>query len=235
MASTIKKLKDSATSSSSKSNTPPGHKEIINNLDKLSLEGKEKCRTGSQAKVAPKLEPRSSRSDSVAKSKGERPTCSSNNRMSKIISLPQMPKKYGLKDITLDRTLGTGTFGRVHLIRIKDSKEYCALKVLKKSEIIRMRQLEHTLNERQILSRLQHPFLVSLIGTFQDPENVYFIMEYIQGGELFSYLRKYVVLIIFFIYSVFLMMLLNFMQPKYALPSNIFIATILSTEILNQR
>ncbi|KAI8914262.1 kinase-like domain-containing protein [Gorgonomyces haynaldii] len=103
---------------------------------------------------------------------------------------PVEKKKYGLKDLTIDRTLGTGSFGRVHLVRAKDSGKFWAMKVLRKADVIKMRQLEHTINERAILARLDHPFLVSMLGTFQDSENVYFVLEYIQGGELFSYLRK---------------------------------------------
>lgn len=64
------------------------------------------------------------------------------------------------------------------------------MKVLKKSEIIKLRQVEHTMNEKQILEQLDHPFLVKILGTFQDSNNLYLVLEYVQGGELFTYLRK---------------------------------------------
>ncbi|KAL2912746.1 cAMP-dependent protein kinase catalytic subunit [Polyrhizophydium stewartii] len=70
------------------------------------------------------------------------------------------------------------------------------MKVLRKNEIVKMRQVEHTINEKHILELLDFPFLVSMLGTFQDSANVYFILEYIQGGELFSYLRRCVNLLI---------------------------------------
>ncbi|KAI8895657.1 kinase-like domain-containing protein [Globomyces pollinis-pini] len=105
-------------------------------------------------------------------------------------SKPAAKKKYGLSDLVVDKTLGTGSFGRVHLVKIKDSGKFYAMKVLKKSEIVKMRQVEHTLNEKRILEKLEHPFLVSMLSAFQDSSNVYFILEYVQGGELFSYLRK---------------------------------------------
>ena len=47
----------------------------------------------------------------------------------------------------------------------------------------------HVQNERAILTRLRHPFVVSLFGTFQDKKKVYFVMEFVAGGELFSKLR----------------------------------------------
>jgi serine/threonine protein kinase len=53
-----------------------------------------------------------------------------------------------------------------------------------------MKQVEHTINEKNILDMLDHPFLISMLGTFQDTANIYIAMEYVSGGELFSYLRR---------------------------------------------
>lgn len=64
------------------------------------------------------------------------------------------------------------------------------MKVLKKNEIIKLRQVEHTVNEKMILEMLDFPFLVKTLGTMQDSNNLYIVLEYIAGGELFSYLRK---------------------------------------------
>jgi protein kinase A len=64
------------------------------------------------------------------------------------------------------------------------------MKVLKKSEVVRLKQVEHTNNEKLILEQVQHPFLVNLWGTFQDSANLYMVMDYVVGGELFSILRK---------------------------------------------
>ena len=67
---------------------------------------------------------------------------------------------------------------------------YFALKMLKKSEIIRLKQVEHIKAEKSILSRIAHPFIVNLYASFQDERNLYMTMEFICGGELFSQLRK---------------------------------------------
>jgi serine/threonine protein kinase len=64
------------------------------------------------------------------------------------------------------------------------------LKVLRKSEITRLRQVEHVNAERYILSRVQYPFIVELFATFQDSLNVYMLMSYVPGGELFTHLRR---------------------------------------------
>jgi serine/threonine protein kinase len=94
---------------------------------------------------------------------------------------------------SLGSTLGTGTFGRVRLVTYKhtDGKKHVfALKMLKKSEVIRLKQVEHIKSEKQILSRISHPYVVSLYSAFQDSLYLYMLMEYVIGGELFSQLRK---------------------------------------------
>ena len=95
-----------------------------------------------------------------------------------------------LTDFRLLRTLGTGSFGRVHLIQSKHNGRYYAMKVLKKMDIVRLKQVAHTKNERDVLIHVSHPFIVNLWGTFQDDVNLYMVMDYVPGGELFSYLRK---------------------------------------------
>ncbi|KAI8069786.1 camp-dependent protein kinase 6 [Gilbertella persicaria] len=95
-----------------------------------------------------------------------------------------------LQNFDIQRTLGTGSFGRVHLIRSKINNHYYALKVLKKAEIVKLKQVEHTNNERAILSSIQHPFIVNLWGSFQDSANLYMVMDFVPGGELFTVLRK---------------------------------------------
>ena len=99
-------------------------------------------------------------------------------------------RKVILHDFEVMRTLGTGSFGRVHLVKVKSTGKYLAMKVLKKVEVVKHKQVEHTLNEKNILEAIYHPFLVNLYACFQDFGNLYVIMEYICGGELFSYLRK---------------------------------------------
>ncbi|TID29254.1 hypothetical protein CANINC_002050 [Pichia inconspicua] len=98
--------------------------------------------------------------------------------------------KYSLNDFQIMRTLGTGSFGRVHLVRSVHNHRYYAIKVLKKQQIIKMKQIEHTNDERRMLKLVEHPFLIRMWGTFQDSKNLFMVMDYIEGGELFSLLRK---------------------------------------------
>lgn len=97
-------------------------------------------------------------------------------------------------DWTFVNTLGTGTFGRVFLARPNGRSTpdgpFYAMKVLPKSEVVRLRQVEHINNERQILQAVRHPFIVSLYASFQTATNLFMCLEYVVGGELFSHLRR---------------------------------------------
>lgn len=70
------------------------------------------------------------------------------------------PKKLSLDTFELLCTLGTGSFGRVKLARENNTKQYYAIKILKKAEIIRLKQVDHLVAECTILGSLNHPFLV---------------------------------------------------------------------------
>jgi protein kinase A len=102
----------------------------------------------------------------------------------------QTKGKYSLGDFDILRTLGTGSFGRVHLVQSKHNQRFYAVKVLKKQQVVKMKQVEHTNDERKMLQEVKHPFLITLWGTFQDSKNLYMVMDFVEGGELFSLLRK---------------------------------------------
>ena len=84
----------------------------------------------------------------------------------------------------------TGSFGRVRLSRNKLSNKYYALKILKKAEIIRLKQVDHVISENSILAALSHPFVVNMDGFTQDERYLYLVLEFVSGGELFTYLRS---------------------------------------------
>jgi len=62
--------------------------------------------------------------------------------------------------------------------------------VLNKKNILENNELEHTKTEKNILQKLAHPFLVNLNYSFQTSDKLYFVMDYINGGELFYHLQK---------------------------------------------
>jgi protein kinase A len=100
----------------------------------------------------------------------------------------------GLDDFDRIKTLGTGSFGRVMLVQRKqgtnESGKYFAMKILDKQKVVKLKQVEHTLNEKRILHAVDFPFLVHLEAHFKDNSNLYMVMDYVPGGELFSHLRR---------------------------------------------
>lgn len=99
-------------------------------------------------------------------------------------------KKLDLEEFNILQTLGIGSFGRVRLALHKESGEYCALKILKKHELVRLKQVDHVLSEHKILGMIQHPFMVNQRGIVQNERYLYIVMDFVPGGELFTYLRK---------------------------------------------
>lgn len=99
-------------------------------------------------------------------------------------------QKVVLEDFELLKVLGRGSFGKVMLVKKKDSGDIYAMKILKKRAIIARNQVEHTKAERKILQALQHPFLMTLRFAFQSKEKLYFVLDYLNGGELFYHLKN---------------------------------------------
>lgn len=99
-------------------------------------------------------------------------------------------KKLAVSDFELGKTLGTGSFGRVRFVTYKSNGNFYALKILKKSAIIRLKQVDHITSEKNILVTLKHPFIVNMFGCFHDQRYLYLLLEYVVGGEFFTHLRK---------------------------------------------
>mmetsp|Transcript_4563 Transcript_4563/g.9063 ORF Transcript_4563/g.9063 Transcript_4563/m.9063 type:complete len:853 (+) Transcript_4563:3-2561(+) len=98
----------------------------------------------------------------------------------------KLDRSINFKDLVKFRILGVGTFGKVWLVSHKKSGIPYALKMLNKREIIGHHQVEGVIREKNIMSSIDHPFVVNLICTFQDDRHLYMLIELVQGGELFS-------------------------------------------------
>ncbi|KAJ1568207.1 hypothetical protein HK405_003283 [Cladochytrium tenue] len=134
-------------------------------------------------------------------------------RSSEVDDLLPPGTPISFADLEIVRLIGSGSFGRVHLAVHRATGARVALKSLLKSELVRLKQVDHTVAEKEALectsrssaattfghaskaavaaagTRTGFPFVVKLYGTFQDPLRVYFVMEHVAGGELFSLLR----------------------------------------------
>jgi len=93
-------------------------------------------------------------------------------------------------DFELLTVIGKGSFGKVMQVRKKDDGKIYAMKVLRKDTIVARKQVAHTKAEKNILMKIQHPFIVNLNYAFQTKDKLYMILDYINGGELFFHLKK---------------------------------------------
>lgn len=98
----------------------------------------------------------------------------------------KLDRSIKFKDLVKFRILGVGTFGKVWLVSYKKTGRAYALKMLDKREIIGHHQVEGVIREKNIMSSIDHPFVVNLVCTFQDDRSLYMLIELVQGGELFS-------------------------------------------------
>uniref|UniRef100_A0AAR2KS41 Ribosomal protein S6 kinase n=1 Tax=Pygocentrus nattereri TaxID=42514 RepID=A0AAR2KS41_PYGNA len=102
-------------------------------------------------------------------------------------------ERVGIENFELLKVLGTGAYGKVFLVRKvsgHDSGKLYAMKVLKKATIVqKAKTAEHTRTERQVLEHIrQSPFLVTLHYAFQTDTKLHLILDYVNGGELFTHL-----------------------------------------------
>lgn len=106
--------------------------------------------------------------------------------------------------------LGRGSYGKVILCREKLTAKLFAIKILKKKVIIQKSEVEHTMAENRVLRRTKHPFLIvsrTLLGvvayrnplshflqslkySFRTNERLCFVMQYVNGGDLYFHLRN---------------------------------------------
>jgi len=101
---------------------------------------------------------------------------------------PESPPR--LDAFKMIKVIGKGSFGKVFLVKEIKTGQMFALKVLKKDNIIKRNQVEHTKTERSVLGYVKHPFIVGMNMAFQSREKLYFVLDYCAGGELFFHLGK---------------------------------------------
>jgi len=98
------------------------------------------------------------------------------------------------KSITMDvlkkkKILGSGTFGQVWLVSHVNTNKAYALKIQNKRELIKFGQAEGVVREKNLMSSIDHPFIIRLENSFQNKSNLFMVMNLVQGGELFSVLH----------------------------------------------
>ncbi|CAH2036122.1 unnamed protein product [Thlaspi arvense] len=99
-------------------------------------------------------------------------------------------RRISIKDFEPVKNISSGAFGRVFLARKRTTGDIFAIKVLKKADMIRKNAVERIIAERDILIKARNPFVVKFFYSFTSRENLYLVMEYLKGGDLFSMLAK---------------------------------------------
>ncbi|KAI5966892.1 PKC1 [Candida pseudojiufengensis] len=116
---------------------------------------------------------------------------SSNNN--KVTKQKRRRRKVGLDDFQFLAVLGKGNFGKVMLAESRHTSKLCAIKVLKKDFIVENDESESVKSEKRVFltaNKQMHPFLLNLHCCFQTENRIYFVMEYISGGDLMWHIQK---------------------------------------------
>ncbi|EKE41425.1 hypothetical protein ENUP19_0347G0050 [Entamoeba nuttalli] len=94
------------------------------------------------------------------------------------------------EDFDIISLIGKGAFGKVYLVKNKETQTLFAMKVIQKKQVIERDEVQHSLEEKNILAKIKHPFLVNLYCSFQTSVNLHYVIDYCPGGELYSLMKK---------------------------------------------
>ena len=117
-----------------------------------------------------------------------------NNEMGMGVTATEFQKKGAvaakLEDFIMLKIVGKGTFGKVFKVQHKNSKKIYAMKCIRKDVILKNENMDSLKLEKEILYEMNHPFIVGMDYVFSDETRIYFLMDFVKGGELFRHLVK---------------------------------------------
>lgn len=109
-----------------------------------------------------------------------------------LIEIPNTLSERRLKtsDFTIKSALGKGSFGKVFLVTMTATGRLYALKAISKHRLHDQRKKQHTIQERNILVSVKSEFLVKLHYAFQNPQKLFLVLDFMQGGEFYSHMKQ---------------------------------------------
>ncbi|EOY20195.1 Serine/threonine protein kinase 2 isoform 1 [Theobroma cacao] len=99
-------------------------------------------------------------------------------------------QSVGLEDFEVLKVVGQGAFGKVYQVRRSDTSDIYAMKVMRKDKVMEKNHAEYMKSERDILTKVDHPFIVQLRYSFQTKYRLYLVLDFVNGGHLFFQLYR---------------------------------------------
>ncbi|KAI9107942.1 hypothetical protein K1719_020815 [Acacia pycnantha] len=90
-----------------------------------------------------------------------------------------------IEDFEILKVVGQGAFAKVYQVRKKGTSEIYAMKVMRKDKIMEKNHAAYMKAERDILTKIEHPFIVQLRYSFQTKYRLYLVLDFVNGGHLF--------------------------------------------------
>lgn len=103
---------------------------------------------------------------------------------------PPTPENVLFGKYELGKLLGRGSFAKVYLAREINSRQNVAIKIINKNKIVGTALMSNIKREISIMRRLRHPNIVMLFEVLASKSKIYFVMEFVKGGELFTKISK---------------------------------------------
>lgn len=100
------------------------------------------------------------------------------------------PRSVGLDDFEVLKVVGQGAFGKVYQVMKIGTSEILAMKVMRKDKILEKDHAEYMNTERDVLTKIDHPFIVQLRYSFQTKYRLYLVLDFVNGGHLFFQLHR---------------------------------------------
>lgn len=102
-----------------------------------------------------------------------------------------MQRQYSLNDFELIRVIGRGSYAKVLMVELKRTRRIYAMKVIKKALVTDDEDIDWVQTEKHVFETASnHPFLVGLHSCFQTPSRLFFVIEFVRGGDLMFHMQR---------------------------------------------